>query len=491
MSRISFAFLILLAGIVGCSNNARTITFPAQPLTHTAEADWYDMNHDGKPDFGLIRDATGRITTLEYDDDEDGKPDRVYHLADYASEDVPHLVIMLDSVPYHSMAERYAGGEFRWFDPPQKVIAPFPTITEQIFSRILDAPPLPGFIDDNYDVNAHKYHHGILDRTFGHHDPWEFRCNYISKYYEEGFAYLDPRPWYAIELDRAKKAFDDSPDRVTLVYFVSASCMICKYGSEGCDQVLDGIQRFCLQVLYERQGAVKISMFADHGHNFMLSKNILFDDDLKRAGFHVTDSIKKPNDVCIDRDGLVTYLGIHTPRPQQVTDVVLKRPEVELAAYLQQDRVIVRDHSGAASIEYRNGKYRYTPINADVLDYQPILDRLRAAGKVDADGFVADQDWFDATVDAQFPDAPHRLWAAFHGECVSVPDVMLTLRDGYCSGDVSLPHFITMRSSHGGLNQINTATFLMTMTGRANKPLRSKDIMPTIEPGYVIPVRPR
>jgi hypothetical protein len=159
--------------------------------------------------------------------------------------------------------------------------------------------------------------------------------------------------------------------------------------------------------------------------------------------------------------------------------------------YLQQDRIIVRNHEGAASIEYRAGKYRYTPISADVLGYQAVVDHLRAAGKIDADGFIADQDWFDATVDAQFPDAPHRLWAAFHGECVSTPDVMLTLKDGYCSGEVALPHFITMRSTHGGLNQVNTATFLMTMTGRATKPLRSKDIMPTIEPGYVVPIRPK
>ena len=206
---------------------------------------------------------------------------------------------------------------------------------------------------------------------------------------------MDPRPWYARELGRAKQTFDDSPDRVTLVYFVSASCMLCKYGSQGCDEVLDGIQRLCLQTLYERHGAVKISMFADHGHNYMLSKNVLFDDALKKAGFHDTDSIKKPNDVCIDRDGLVTYLGIHTPRPQQVTDVLLNCPQVELAMYLQQDRIIVRNPAGAASIEYRApaaaaattgggfmpGKFRYTQISADVLGYQAILDHLKAAGK--------------------------------------------------------------------------------------------------------------
>jgi hypothetical protein len=32
---------------------------------------------------------------------------------------------------------------------------------------------------------------------------------------------------------------------------------------------------------------------------------------------------------------------------------------------------------------------------------------------------------------------------------------------------------------------MNSATFLMSMTGRVTDPLRSADVMPTIVPGYV------
>jgi len=75
---------------------------------------------------------------------------------------------------------------------------------------------------------------------------------------------------------------------------------------------------------------------------------------------------------------------------------------------------------------------------------------------------------------------------------VHPPDVVLTIHDGYCCGTPTLEKFITMASTHGGLNQVNSATFLMTMTGRATKTaIRSKDIIPTVEPGYVIPVRPK
>ena len=264
--------------------------------------------------------------------------------------------------------------------------------------------------------------------------------------------------------------------------------MICRYSKPGCDEVLEQVQRLCLQLLYERQ-ALKISICADHGHNFMLSTNVQFDDALKSAGFHITSSVRGSRDVAIDRDGLVTYLGIHTKLPAEVAEVVLTRPEVELVTYLQQDRVIVRDHDGSAAIEFHDGKYKYSFTNSDVLKLGPILDELRHENKVDGDGFVADQDWFNATVDADFPDSPHRLWEAFHGLCISPPDVMLTMRDGYCSGHTTLEKLFTMASSHGGLNQVNSATFLMTMTGRAHSAMRSENILPTVAPGYVIPIR--
>ena len=369
------------------------------------------------------------------------------------------------------------------------MISVFPSLTEQVFTRILDAPPLAGMIDDSYDTRTGRSHMGITERIGGYHQPWEYRCNYSADYWRGAASYLDPRGLFYDEISLSRRALDESPDRVTVCYVTSASSMICKYSKPGCDEVLDETRRLCLQLLYERCGAVKISVCADHGHNFMRSTNVLFDDVLKQAGFRITNAIRSDRDVVIDVDGLVTYLGLHTHKPAEVADAVLRRSEVELVTYLSQDKVIVRDHDGTASIEIRDGRFRYTPQTSDVLRYHDVMEHLRSEGKVDADGFVADRDWFAATVEADFPDAPRRLWDAFHGQCVCPPDVMLTLRDGYCSGHTTFQKFITMASSHGGLNQINSATFLLTMTGRATHAMRSADIIPTIAPGYVLPIR--
>src|SRR5581483_1866964 len=130
--------------------------------------------------------------------------------------------------------KRFDAGEFGWFDPPQKVIPPFPSLSEQVFSKILQCPPLPGMIDDSYDARTARYHHGIFERASGYHQPWEYRCNYSATYSEAGVSYLDPREFYKRELALTKRTVDLSSDRVTVCYLVSASPMVCKYSRQGC-----------------------------------------------------------------------------------------------------------------------------------------------------------------------------------------------------------------------------------------------------------------
>src|SRR4051812_43362810 len=118
--RIRTASTLLIVSLVaiavfGCAPPGQHLTFPTSPLTRGADGDWYDVSGDGRPDFAMLRDpATGRLNTLAYDDDQDGRQDRIYRLDDYANESVPHLIILMDSIPCWAMAERWAAGEFGW-----------------------------------------------------------------------------------------------------------------------------------------------------------------------------------------------------------------------------------------------------------------------------------------------------------------------------------------------------------------------------------------
>ena len=479
----AWAFLV-----PGCIAPGARLTFP--PPVDRSTARWtFDVDGNSRIDFTVSAGPGGRLDALSYDDDEDGSADRVYRLSEYSADEVPHLIVLLDSIPFHSALEKFTSRGWSWFDRPEKVIPPFPTMSGVIFTDIMRAPPLPGMINKYYDRSKGETSNLIWDRVWGHVPPWQQRLHYKCGYDENGMAFLRPREWFGVEMARVKSALDRSPDKTTVVYTASTSGLVSRYGAQGVDETLDLVETLSLQLMYERQGAIKITVMADHGHNLMASKRVEFDDTLSAAGFRVATRLRTERDVVMDIDGMVNYMGMHTRRPAPVADALLHRPEVQLAMYLEGERVIVRNSVGAAAIEGRGERYKYSVINTDVLGLVPIAEALAAGGKADPDGFIDGRDWFNATVDHEWPDAPYRLWRAFHGLVVHTPDLMLTLHDGYSTGIGWFEYFITMASTHGGLNQVNSSTFVMTMNGRVTGPLRSGEVLDAIAPGFTPRVR--
>ena len=483
-----FFWVLIFVLTAGCGT-AKHLTFPDNDPAVTSKEIFYDVNGNGISDFALLADAHGNMSILAYDNDEDGQYEKIFNINDYAPEDVPHLIILLDSIPYQCALDKYLAGHFSWFPPPQKVIAPFPSLTDVVFNRLLQAPPRGGTNRHHYDHRINGMSSSYWNQMKGVKEVWQRYIDYSTPFFTMGLGFVKPREIYPGELEHIRQAFNQSSSRVTIVYDSSSAGMVCKYGRQGAYECLDGVERLCLQLLWERQGAIKISIMADHGHNLMKSKFISLQDILNEAGFTVGDEIGSDSDIVMDTEGLVNYVGIHTRKPSAVADVLLKLPQTELTLYMAGDRVIVRNAMGAAAIEKREGKLRYVPIDFDVLGYQPVMDVLNNSGKMDAEGFASDHDWFAMTVDHQWPDAPPQIWEAFHGTVVCTPDLMVTLRDGYYNGFTLFESFIDMASIHGGLNQINCATFLLSMTGRADRPMRSRDVLETIEPDYVPAVR--
>jgi preprotein translocase subunit SecF len=484
------AVFALAAAAIGCSAPKGRLTFPAAPIVKEANVEWYDVHHDGTRGFGVGYDASGNVDRLLYADGADGAHRREYHLADYPNGSVPHVILLLDSIPYETMAERYRAGDFHWFGPPQKMIAPFPSLTEVCYTAILRAPPLLGVIEDYYDPRDQQRKSMTWRRVGGYSEPWERRLDYHIGMAGQGWSFLHPEEWYAAELEASRRAIEESPSRVPIVYCSSAASLVCKRGRPGAEQVLDGAQQLCLQLLYERRGAIKISMMADHGHNYVPSRNVSLSNMLKAAGFHPADRIASDRDCVIEMNSLVTCNGVHTRRPAEVATALCARDPVEVALYQEGDRSIICTRAGRAAIDCREGRLRYVPIDADVLGYAPLIARLKAEGKMSPDGFADDATWFRETLDHPWPNVPRRAWDALHGRFINPPDVILSLKDGYYAGYPRYEHFIKMQSTHGGLNQINSATFVMTMTGRLSEAVRHEDVLSVLEPNFEPTVNP-
>jgi len=496
--------VVLLACVVaatcgGCKGVAAVtcpgdrLTFPRTPLKVTPEGRFYDVNSNGKADFAILHDPSGRLDILAYDDGEDGHFDRTYRLSDYDALRVPHLIVMMDSLPHRVVAPRYAAGDWQWFYPPQKMISPFPSMSITTFNEILGGPPLGGLTEHHYDREKRQFRNRTIEQVYGYRFGWHRRTDFVVPYWTVGMMYLNPRPWYAWELARAKRAFDESHNKVSVVSVCGSSGMISRLGQQGAVEALDQIEQLCMQVLYERRGAVKITILSDHGHNFALSTNTLVGDTLRQAGYKVrTHDLRELNDVAIEADGLVTCFGVHTRRPADVAELLLeKRTEIELALYQKGEQVIIRGRAGTAAIERRGERFRVVMVDGDVLRYEPAIGDLARRGKLDADGFAADRDWLAATADHEYPDVPRRVWDTFHGLAINVPDVIFVLKDGYCAGSEFYARMATMYSTHGGLNQVNSDGIVMTMVRPLDGPLRSRDVMPAIEPRYTPNLPPR
>ena len=201
------------------------------------------------------------------------------------------------------------------------------------------------------------------------------------------------------EFERSRLAFDASPDRTTVVYISSTASMLFKYGPDALDEIFDELNRFVAQVLYERRGAVKISVIADHGHNLLKTRWVDIEKHLDAGGFRVTEKPRlpgHPQDVFLEQDGLLTWFGVHTVRPRAVTDHLLTLPEIETVAYMSGEDVIVRTPGGEASISKHDHLITYTPLTGNPLDFPADLH----------DTPLSADDWFHRTADLTYPDGP-------------------------------------------------------------------------------------
>jgi hypothetical protein len=149
---------------------------------------------------------------------------------------------------------------------------------------------------------------------------------------------------------------------------------------------------------------------------------------------------------------------------------------VDFAAYMTPHGVAVVSLRGSAVIREKNGNYSYEAADGDPLMLKDIIEKLRAEGKVDAEGFIDDRALFDATVMHEYPDPLRRLWRAFYGLVENVPDVVASLKDEYYSGSGGLAFFAKKASTHGSLNYKNTVTFIMSTAGPLPAAMRSDEI---------------
>ncbi len=475
-----FSITFISLAILGCGYNPR---WPDQPAEKRRDDGGtllgFEIDGAKKPNY-FERLTDGRVTQLIFDDNGDGKPDLVVdRSAD--SPDWPHCILVLDGAAYDVVAAMWKEGRFRLFRPPTRVISVYPSMTDLALTRIFQTPPCEGPEALYFDPAANRLRGGTLEYLRGDNAPWLKYITYHAPQSVGAKASLDPQAVFDEEMNGTYKTFSEAKSGTVSAYSIGASGLGTSGGAEAIRKYMLTVEKLCERLVYEKRGRIRITLTSDHGHCLKPCKRVNFEKTLNADGFELADRLKTPADVVTPAYGLVTFAAMFNKDPEKLAATMLKDPSVDVIAFTDGDQIVVVSKEGRARISKSGAGFKYAAEQGDPLKLLPIIESLRATGKVSADGVIDDRALFDETDTHSYPDPLHRLWDCFHNLMKVPPQVAVSMKDDYCHGSWMFELGIgKVASTHGSLNLPNSSAFILSDVGQLPEAIRIDDVMPTL-----------
>jgi len=472
-TRLPAGLLTLLALSGGCR---KPVYFPAVSVTDAAFAATafraYDTDGDGKADFLHFVDAAGRVNRVGYAAGSTSAPE-IVDLDKVDFSDCRHLVLILDGFGYDLLKAYYDIGHLRVFHPPSRVVAPYPSMTDLCLVDALGLRRCRGFKAVYFDHDANRIKGGTADYLAGKNEPYSEVLQYRAATLWDAIGYIVPWEVFGKEVNDAKRVFDRNASREVLAYFVSSAGVSTGSGATGQLRCLQRIEQLANQVLWETRGRVKVTLMSDHGHSYTPAEQIQLERHLEGKGWRLRNRLSGPKDVAFVRFGPVTYASFATKSPRELAADVADCEGVELTSYAENDTVVVLGRGGSrATVRRKNDLYAYETLSRDPLDLKEILADLGS----DGEGYYDADDLLAATIGHTYPAPLQRLWRTHYGLAENTPDVIASLEDRFYSGAKGFAAVVSIASTHGGLNNTNSVTFIMSTAGPLPPVMRSADV---------------
>ncbi|MFP3937549.1 MAG: hypothetical protein ACLFVW_04340 [Phycisphaerae bacterium] len=470
---VKLTVMTLILAVAGCRRPVGlTELSTGEPARDAGAVAAFDSTDDDKADFFGFADADGRIRYIGYDTTDDGTPNVRVDLDAVPLAQCRHLVIVLDGVSYDPLKDYYESGGLRMFHPPSRVIAPYPTMTDLCMIDLLDAPAAEGVEARYYGRRSGKMVGGSMEYLSGGSKGYNRILQYRAGLLWDALGYLKPRAVFGKEMNDLKETFDAGETREIIAYFASSAGMGTRLSEQGHRECLETVERLVWQVLCETRGLAKVTLLADHGHNYTASTPIELESFLKERGWRMTDRLGDGKDVAYIRFGLETYAGFATNRPAELGGDVIECDGVTLASFAEDDYVVVLAPDGQrARVHRRDNSYRYEPVSGDPLK----LNELLAAMEPE-DGYHDADELLEATAEHYYPAPLQRLWRAHFAMVQNPPDVIISLAADKFSGAKYMANAIDVASTHGSLRRKNTVTFIMSTVAPLPELMRSSEV---------------
>jgi hypothetical protein len=400
-----------------------------------------------------------------------------------------YLVVVMDGVGYDLAAEMHRQGDLKNFLPPAPLIVAFPSDTNPALVEILapvGAVPAPGYEDHHFDPADNKMRGGIFHR-FSRKDFIEDNYRGLFDYHPHPVRmtveYAVPvlGPWLngTLNLSRIKNEFRESDEALFLAYFDATDTAAHLGGKWLVRAQMRQLDRLAGEL--RRKDNVEIVVLSDHGNDHRWLRRTNLEPSLRRAGFRVEGKLTDDRSVVLPQYGLISNAVLYTRpgREAAAARAVLEATGVDLAAYRDGDSLVVVSEKGRARITRRvdpdgTEYFRYqaeeglpgaeAPGAHDPLQLKCIVDEFSRAGFADAEGFISEDNWLEATAGHVYPDPLRRLWRASNGLVEHPASVLVSLEDGYYTGSIWLNMFAWMQATHGSLRRAQSLGIVLSTT---------------------------
>lgn len=399
------------------------------------------------------------------------------------------LVLVLDGVPYETIAELKAEGRFSRFHQPARMVSTFPSLTNPSMVEILDHEDSPGYEDHFYDrernrllgtiqdrLQGQKFIAGTFRQTFDYHaDAFKGALGYVA-------APIGTATLAQIDLMELRNAFRESDAPLFVGYIGETDSLAHLGGKEHLKTFLQTVDRTMDELIAEAEqsgGRLEVEMFSDHGNRYDSHKNVKLNDALAQAGFVTEKTVKGERSVVLPKHGLVGSSMLFT-QPQnraRVSEVSAATTGVDFAAYqFDENTIELISRRGRARVLRNGERFKYEDAGGDPLKLAAIIETMKTSGVMDADGFASADDWFAATLDHSYVDPLRRLFDGFTKHIKTLADVIVSYEDGYLLGSPMLTFLAEMRATHGNLLRGETEGFAMSTRQELGAAVRGHEL---------------
>jgi hypothetical protein len=407
--------------------------------------------------------------------------------AAYSHSSAPRrLVVILDGVPYQTIAELREEGRFRRFKNPARMISMFPSLTNVAMIEILQAADSPGYEDHYYDREQNRLLGAIQDRLNGGkfiRSSFRNTFDYHAPAFKGSLAYLAaPVGTMAVahlDISEFRKSFREfcakSDSRMFVAYIGETDSLAHLGGRKPLKALLRSLDRTIEELVSESGGQLEVEMFSDHGNNYAEYTEVKLNDAINSAGFRTEKTLKDAGSVVLPKFGLVgaSTLFTYPENRARLAEVCAKTKGVDFAVYRSGEDVIeLIGGRGRARVLRDGDRFKYEDEEGDPLGLVPIIAELKARGAMDAGGFASREDWWHATMIHRYVDPLRRLFDGFSKYVRNRADVIVSYEDGYMLGSPFLSLFAEMVATHGNLLRDETEGFAISTRQELGKAVR-------------------